>query len=156
MYPDIIKIRDLGIPVAAFIAVIVMWILSYALIQTYLENGRSVVALICLILLHIIIVPAGLFFFAMVFNPPTATLSPEGVKVKTFPRTRFYKWSEVTGELKISSMPGWPKFTRIHFIAFGEYFGTVYLVPLRMFLKWSDTLETVEAYRAAALKAERT
>lgn len=155
MYPAVIKIRDLATSVAAFIAVIVMWLLSQVLIQTYVENGRSVVALICVILLHIIIVPAGLFFFAMIFNPPTTTLSPEGIKVKIFPRTRFYKWSEVEGDLKISNMPGWPKFTNFHYIAFGEFESEAYLVPLRLFTKWSKTLKKVEAYRAAALKSER-
>ncbi len=152
MYTDVIKFRDPFSPIASILGVIVMWLLSYALIQGYVENGRSLVALICIILLHFIIVPVGLFFLAMVFNPPMSTLSADGVKVKMFPRTRFYKWSEVKGDLKISNMPGWPKFTNIHFIAFGQYCNETYLVPLHFFAKRSRVLETVNSYREAALK----
>jgi hypothetical protein len=152
MYPAVIKFNDPFSPIASILGVIVMWLLSYALIQGYFENGRSLVALICIILLHFIIIPVGLFFLAMVFNPPVSTLSPEGVKVKIFPRTSFYKWSDIEDDLKVSSMPGWPKFTNIHFITFGQFFNETYLVPLHFFANRSRVLETVKSYREAALK----
>ena len=142
-------------PIASMLGVIVMWLLSYALIQGYIENGRHVLSLICVILLHFIIVPVALFFIAMMFNPPVSTLSPDGVQVKIFPRTSFYKWSDIGDDLSISSMPGWPKALNFHFISFGQFQESIYLVPLSIFSKRSKVLEIVKSYRESALSLKR-
>jgi len=154
MYPEDIKFKGVFVPLGAILGVIVMWLLSYALIQGYNENGRSVLALLCVTLLHFIIVPVALFFMGMIFKPPLSTLSPDGVEVKIFPRrTSFYKWSDIGGELSISRMPGWPKAFCFHFIAVGQFHNEVYLVPISIFSKRSKVLEIVKSYRETALKA---